>query len=61
MGALPKRRISKSRRDRRRGHDKLPTLNLFAASEADGMKIPHRLRRALSTAKGRKALGLDEE
>ncbi len=61
MGALPKRRISKSRRDRRRGHDKLPVENLFECSDADGLKIPHRLRRAVQSAKGRKLLGLDQE
>ena len=61
MGALPKRRISKSRRDRRRTHDNLPEQNLFKCADADGMKIPHRLRRAVSNPKGRKLLGLDED
>ena len=60
MGALPKRRISRTRRDKRRTHHNLPALNLFASDEADGMKIPHRLRRAVSTPKGRKLLGLDD-
>ena len=60
MGALPKRRISRTRRDKRRTHDNLPVENLFACEDADGMKIPHRLRRAVNTPKGRKLLGLDE-
>ncbi len=60
MGALPKRKISKARRDRRRTHDSLTAPNLFACDDAEGMKIPHRLRRAVNTKKGRKLLGLDE-
>ncbi len=61
MGALPKRKISKARRDRRRAHDHLSTLELFACEDADGMRIPHRLRRAVNTKKGRKLLGIEEE
>lgn len=61
MGALPKRKISKARRDRRRTHDNLKTANLFACDEIDGQRIPHRLRRAITTKRGRKMLGLDEE
>ena len=60
MGALPKRKISKARRDRRRTHDKLTALELFACEDAGGMYIPHRLRRAVNTKKGRKMLGLDD-
>lgn len=60
MGALPKRRISKARRGRRRAHDSLTKPNLFVCDDAEGMKIPHRLRRAVKTKVGRKLLGLDE-
>lgn len=60
MGALPKRRISKARRGRRRTHDNLTPLQLFACADADNMMIPHRLRRAAATVVGRKMLGLDE-
>ena len=61
MGALPKRKISKARRDRRRTHDSLRKVQLFQCADADDMRIPHRLRRAVSTKQGRKMLGLDEE
>lgn len=61
MGALPKRKISKSRRDRRRGHDKLKKVALFSCDDVDGLRIPHRLRRAAATEKGRKLLGFEEE
>jgi large subunit ribosomal protein L32 len=61
MGALPKRKISKSRRDRRRGHDKLTAATFIAVREGtEEIRLPHRLRKALNTAKGRKLLGLDE-
>ncbi len=55
MGALHTRKISKARRDH------LHTLELFACDDADGMRIPHRLRRAVNTKRGRKLLGLDSE
>ncbi|MCA9980262.1 MAG: 50S ribosomal protein L32 [Anaerolineales bacterium] len=62
MGALPKRKISKARRDRRRTHDNLTTPTLITVREGvEEIRLPHRLRRALKTAKGRKMLGLDEE
>lgn len=61
MGALPKRKISKARRNRRRTHHSLRKPELFSCSDADGLKIPHRLRRAVNSTKGRKLLGLDED
>lgn len=61
MGALPKRKISKARRNRRRAHDSLKTAQLFECTDAGGQRIPHRLRRAVNTKQGRKLLGLDEE
>lgn len=61
MGALPKRKVSKARRDRRRAHDSLTRLELFTFDESEGIRIPHRLRRAMDTAKGRKLLGLNTE
>ncbi len=41
MGALPKRKISKSRRDRRRSHHALKTFHLVACSECGSMKRAH--------------------
>lgn len=61
MGALPKRKISKARRDRRRTHDKLTTATLISVRDGvEEIRLPHRLRNALKTAKGRKLLGLEE-
>lgn len=61
MGALPKRKISKARRDRRRTHDNLTTATLITVRDGtEEIRLPHRLRNALKTAKGRKLLGLEE-
>lgn len=62
MGALPKRKISKARRNRRRTHHNLTIPTLINVREGiEEIRVPHRLRKALSTAKGRKLLGLDDE
>ncbi len=62
MGALPKRKISKARRDRRRTHDKVTVATFITVREGtEEIRLPHRLRKALNPAKGRKLLGLDEE
>lgn len=41
MGAVPKRRISKARRRKRRTHDSLTVPHLVACSECGEMKKPH--------------------
>ncbi|MDX1663508.1 MAG: 50S ribosomal protein L32 [Candidatus Promineifilaceae bacterium] len=41
MGAVPKRKISKSRRDKRRTHDKLDIPHLVVCPECGEMKRPH--------------------
>jgi large subunit ribosomal protein L32 len=41
MGALPKRKISKSRRDRRRSHHALKTFHLVPCPECGSMKRAH--------------------
>lgn len=43
MGAVPKRRISKGRKNRRRGHDDLETLNLVPCQSCGKLKRPHRV------------------
>jgi large subunit ribosomal protein L32 len=56
MGAVPKRRISKSRRNRRRAHDALPKIHLVACPECGDMRRPHRMCPSCGTYKGRKIL-----
>jgi len=41
--ALPKHKLSKSRRDKRRTHYKLTGPNLVRCSQCDEMKMPHRI------------------
>ena len=41
MGALPKRKISKGRRNRRRSHDSLTVTRLIACDNCGEMKLPH--------------------
>jgi len=40
--ALPKRKISKSRRDKRRTHKKLTSPNISECSHCHQPKLPHR-------------------
>ncbi|OQY20747.1 MAG: 50S ribosomal protein L32 [Anaerolineaceae bacterium 4572_32.1] len=43
MGAVPKIKISKARRDRRRTHDALPTPALVTCPQCHEYKLPHRV------------------
>jgi len=46
MGPLPKRKLSKGRRGRRRQHDQLQPLNLVVCSHCGEMKLPHTVCRS---------------
>jgi large subunit ribosomal protein L32 len=59
MGPLPKRKISKGRRDRRRAHDAIGTPNLVACSNCKAMKLPHRVCPQCGTYRGRQVLVVD--
>ncbi|MGE4357899.1 MAG: 50S ribosomal protein L32 [Candidatus Omnitrophota bacterium] len=41
--ALPKRKFSKARRDKRRTHWKLKNPNLIACPQCGKLKLPHRV------------------
>jgi large subunit ribosomal protein L32 len=43
MAPLPKRKLSKGRRDRRRAHDALTARNLTTCSNCGQMRLPHRV------------------
>jgi large subunit ribosomal protein L32 len=60
MGALPKRRISRTRRDRRRTHDKAVTFHLVACPECGEMRRPHRVCPACGMYRGRQVLVVAE-
>jgi len=52
MGALPKRKISKSRRDRRRAHDALTPFHLVPCPECGQMHRSHHVCLNCGTYKG---------
>jgi large subunit ribosomal protein L32 len=61
MGAVPKRRISKTRRRKRRTHDSLTVPHLVACEECGEMKKPHFVCEVCGTYKGRQVKPALEE
>lgn len=61
MGALPKRKISKSRRDRRRAHDALKAPQLVACDNCGERKLPHILCPSCGHYRGRKIIDYGTE
>ena len=61
MGALPKRKISKSRRDRRRAHDSIKTFHLVRCSNCGEMKRSHHMCLDCGSYKGRQVLPAAED
>ncbi|MCP4426262.1 MAG: 50S ribosomal protein L32 [Chloroflexi bacterium] len=56
MGAVPKRKISKSRRDRRRSHHALKPFHLVACPECGEMRRTHHVCLNCGSYRGRKVL-----
>ena len=54
--ALPKRRHSKTRRDKRRTHDKLKTPSLTKCSNCAAMILPHHVCSSCGYYKGRQVV-----
>lgn len=52
MGALPKRKVSKARRDRRRAHDFLTPASLVPCDNCGEMKRPHMMCPSCRTYRG---------
>ncbi len=61
MGALPKRKISKSRRDRRRAHDFIEPFHLVRCSNCGEMKRSHHMCLECGQYNGRQILAVAEE
>ena len=61
MGALPKRKISRSRRNRRRAHDSLTRVHLVACETCGEMKRPHRACPACGQYRGMQILPVADE
>ncbi len=58
--AVPKQRTSKSRRDRRRSHDKLQTKNLVQCSNCGEMRLSHRVCPNCGHYKGREVIEVED-
>jgi large subunit ribosomal protein L32 len=60
MPPLPKRRISRTRRDKRRTHDSLKVKNLVQCSNCGEMRLPHRVCPECGHYKGREVIVMEE-
>ncbi|MDY6856422.1 MAG: 50S ribosomal protein L32 [Thermodesulfobacteriota bacterium] len=58
--ALPKRRHSKSRRNKRRAHDKLSPPQITLCPNCSEPKLPHRVCLKCGTYKGKTVLEVKE-
>ncbi len=61
MTPLPKRKISKGRRDRRRAHDALKAINLVVCSNCGGFRLPHTVCPNCGFYKGREVISVETE
>ncbi|MBW1981659.1 MAG: 50S ribosomal protein L32 [Deltaproteobacteria bacterium] len=59
--ALPKRRHSKSRRNKRRTHYKLTPTSLSLCSQCNEPKLPHHACPTCGTYRGREIIKTEEE
>jgi large subunit ribosomal protein L32 len=61
MGPLPKRKVSKGRRNRRRAHDAIGTPKLVECSNCHNKMLPHRVCPTCGYYKGRQVIAIDDE
>ena len=61
MTPLPKRKISKGRRDRRRAHDFLTPRGLTTCSNCGSMRLPHTVCPECGFYKGREVIEVKSE
>ena len=59
--AVPKRKKSKSKRDKRRTHQKISTPNLSNCPECGEAKLPHHACPSCGYYKGRKVVEAEED
>lgn len=59
--AVPKRKTSKARRDKRRSHDALGTPANSTCPQCGAPKAPHRVCASCGSYKGRTIVEVDEE
>jgi large subunit ribosomal protein L32 len=61
MGPLPKRKMSKSRRDKRRAHDHLALRHLVLCEACNQYKPAHQVCPHCGSYRGRDVLPVEEE
>lgn len=61
MVPLPKRKLSKGRRDRRRAHDALVANNLVQCSQCGEMRLPHTVCPNCGYYQGREVVSMKKE
>lgn len=61
MGALPKRKISKGRRDRRRAHHALSVPHLVECPQCHKPRLPHHVCLSCGTYKGVQVIEIKEK
>jgi large subunit ribosomal protein L32 len=61
MGPLPKRKVSKTRRDKRRAHDHLTPLHLVICEDCNEYKPAHQVCPHCGSYHGREVLPPKEE
>ena len=59
--AVPKGKTSRSKRDKRRAHDALPTPARSLCPQCGATKVPHRVCGSCGSYKGREVIQVDEE
>lgn len=61
MTPLPKRKLSKGRRDRRRSQDALQARNLVICSNCGEMRLPHTVCPSCGFYKGKEVIAKEKE
>lgn len=61
MGPLPKRKVSKSRRNRRRAHDSLSLNHLVVCESCGEYHIAHRVCPKCGSYRGEEVMDVDDE
>lgn len=61
MGPLPKRKVSRSRRDRRRSHDALSLNHLVVCQSCGEYHISHRVCAKCGTYRGETVIEVDND
>jgi large subunit ribosomal protein L32 len=61
MGAVPKRKISRGRRNRRRSHHALTLPHLVLCPQCKELMLPHRVCPSCGTYRGREVVQVKEE